>query len=133
MEHGIGPIKSVLLAQRIGSKMLKVHVLPSLTTVLLMLPMVTAPLATKDTILSMELASSLLPTMPGPLTLDVLLGIGKSKSASLVPRTGLRVPVVNVFPLLTNVPLMPLTEIVLLASRDMTSLKDNAFSLLPIT
>ena len=70
--------------------------------------LVSASLATKDTISLMELANSLLSTLLNPLTQDVLIGTGITKSAWLAPKTGSSMLTKSVFPFQTNALLMML-------------------------
>lgn len=66
----------------------------------------------------MENASSLCPTMPIPLILDVELGIGTTKYACLAPTDGSSTPTRFAPLFLTNAPATITTEPVLPATRD---------------
>lgn len=81
MLPGTGISKSASSAQEDGSSMLTMSVCPSLTNAESMLPMETAPLATRDMTSSTDSASSQNPTMPNPPTSDVVSGTGMLKSA----------------------------------------------------
>jgi hypothetical protein len=91
-----------------------------LTNVLLTVIMEPVFHASRDTILRTELASSLHSTTLSPLIQDAPPGIGTIKSVSHAPRTGSSTEKRNVYQLLTNALLMPITEPVFHASRDTT-------------
>ncbi len=128
---GIGPTKSASLAHVIGSRAQVVNVFPSLTSAVKMLPMVTAPLAIKDTNLKADNVFCQLSTMPSPPTLDAKLGTGSIKSALLALISGSRMLTEYVFPFPTNVLLTLLMATVSLVSRDMISSVENVSSLNP--
>ena len=126
--NGIGTPKSASLALTIGLSTPTRSVCQFLINALLMMNQVLALPATRDMILRMENASSPTPTMLSHQTSDVELGIGTNKSASLAPTNGFSMPTKFVCQFLTSAPLMMLQELVLPASRDMTSRKENASS-----
>jgi hypothetical protein len=127
--HGIGTIKSALLAQRIGPSMLIRFAFQFLTNALLMPITEPASHASRDTILRTELAFSQHSTMPSPLTQDAPPGIGIIKSALLAPNNGFSMLIRFAFQFLTNVPPTVITEPVFHASRVTILRKEPAFSL----
>lgn len=76
-----------------------------------------------------EIVSSLPQTMQDPQTSDVEHGTGPTKNVSLALITGLLMPTKTVFLFLTNVLLMMNLALALHASRVMTLLMENVFSL----
>ena len=126
---GTGTSKSALPAPMDGFSTTKEYVLLFLTNVLLMLKMVTVQLVIKDTIWLKDNASSLNQTTPDHLILDALPGTGTSKSALPAPTDGSSTPKEFVFLFPTSVLLTLKMVTVPHATRDTTSLTDNASSL----
>ena len=117
---GIGTIKFALNVQLSGLSTPMEFVCPFLTFVLLMMPMVPAPLASKDTTWLTESVSSHHSTMLNPPIQDVLIGTGTTKFAWLALKDGLSTPIKFVPLFLIFVPLMMLLELVPHALRDTT-------------
>ena len=67
-------------------------------------------------------------TMPSLQMPDVLLGIGITKFALLALKIGSSMLIKYAFPFLTNVKSMTLLELALLATKDMTSLREPVSS-----
>ena len=86
--NGIGTTKSVLNVQPNGPSMLIKSVSPFLTNAKNMMLLVPAPLVSKDTTWSTELASSLPSTMLSPPTQDVPNGTGTTKFALNAQKSG---------------------------------------------
>ena len=86
--NGIGTIKSVSNAPKIGSRMLMELVFLFLINVLLMMLQELVSHVSKDMISLMEFANSLLSTMPSLPIQDVLPGIGITKFVLLAQRIG---------------------------------------------
>ena len=131
--NGIGTTKSASLALTNGFSMLIKSVCQFLTNALLTMLQVPASLASRDMILKTENASSPTPTMPSLLILDAVNGIGTTKSASPALTNGFSTLTRFACQFLTNVPPTMPQELVLHASRDMTSRKENASSLISTT
>jgi hypothetical protein len=104
-----------------------------LTNVLLTAITVLVFHASRVMTLKKELVSSHHSTTLNPLTLDVPPGIGITKSALLALNNGLSTLIKFVYPFLTNVLLMPITEPVSHASRVTILRKEPAFSLTSTT
>ena len=126
---GIGIIKFVLLAQRIGPSMPIKFAFPSLINVKLTEITVPAFHASRVTTLKKVLAFSLHSTTPSLLIPDVPPGIGTTKFALAAQRTGPSTLIKFAFQFLTNALLMLIMELVFHASRDMTLKKELVFSL----
>ena len=73
---------------------------------------------------------SLHSTMPIPLILDAVFGIGTTKCVFLAPTDGFSMLTRSACQFLTNAPATTTTEIALLASRDTILRTDHVFSLL---
>ena len=130
---GTGTTKSALPAPRTGSRMLTVSAFPFLINAQLMLQMETVLHALKDTTSSTVNVFSPNQTTPSPPTLDAELGTGTTRSALLAQEDGSLMLTKFVFPSLTNAENTPKMVTALLATRDTTSLKENASSLNPTT
>jgi hypothetical protein len=89
--------------------------------------------ASKDTILRTVPAFSPHSTTLSPLILDVLPGIGTTKSAFHAQSNGLSTLIKSAFPFLINAPLTEMMELVFPASRDTISKKEPVFSPLSTT
>jgi hypothetical protein len=115
---GIGTTKSVSHALNTGLSMLTKSAFPFLINAPLTEMMELVFPASRDTILRTVPASSLHSTTPSPLILDVLPGIGTTKSVSHALNTGLSMLTKSAFPFLINAPLTEMMELVFPASRD---------------
>ena len=110
--------------------MLTVNVSLSLTNAKSTLPMETAPHASRDTISSMELVSSLPPIMLNPLTSDAECGIGTTKSASSALRASFSTSTKSVLLLPTSAkPSTALPVTAPPATKAMTSPTDSVSTL----
>jgi hypothetical protein len=125
---GIGTTKSVLHAQSNGLSTLIKSAFPFLINAPLTEMMELAFHASKDTISKKEPVFSPLSTTPSPLILDVLPGIGITKSAFHALKTGFSMVTRNVFQFPIIVLLMLIMETVSPASRDTISKKELASS-----
>ena len=119
-QPGTGITKSALLAPNNGLSTLIRFAFQFLTNALLMPITVLVFHVSRDTILRREPAFSLHSTMLNPLTLDVLHGIGITKSALLALNNGLSTLIRFAFQFQINAPPMVITEPVSHASRDTT-------------
>ena len=112
VETGIGTIKSVLPALKVGSSTLKMFVPQSVTNVKNMTQLVSVLHATKDMIWLTELVSSLHSITPSPQTLDAVNGIGTTKYVWNALTDGTSTQRKYVFPLMTSAHHMTVPQVI---------------------
>ena len=115
---GIGTIRSVLNALKDGDSMLKVFVLPLMTTVNNSVPMVFVFNVSKDILLKMESVLLIQLTKVDLLILAVKLGTGTTKSVSNVHKDGDSMPKEYVLPKTITVEFLITKVYVMNASKD---------------
>jgi hypothetical protein len=130
---GIGTIKFVFHALKIGFSMEIKNVFQYPISVKLTEMMELVFPASRDTILRTVPASSLHSTTLSPLILDVLPGIGTTKSVLHAQSNGLSTLIKSAFPFLINAPLTEMMELAFHASKDTISKKEPVFSPLSTT